>query len=358
MSDRGRKLILQLIIAISLPLLTACSNEADTGTVTEQTETEQEVKGGSQTVGEKESQIIEQPNEQNEELPAEETPEEEQLEERTETDVDLTGSQRILLKSPGYDSWQSETTDVSAKPISISLLSEDSNNITDTANWFVENNLYLNSVSDYHEYGTMVRTAGNEMFDYNKWRDEHRICLYDDAYIYTVGSMEAYLDSENASDLDCLLTVYDKEFEEVLYQLDFSDFCIESEAARSENIYTEVDIVWVQARDHILYVALTYNGYAKPNTSFVAAVSLNTMDIIWKSESLVCNSYNFVLTEDVLICGYGFTAEPDYLYQLDLDTGKVLDKTELKSKPDYIVLKDDQLYVRCYNTDYVFQINK
>ena len=86
------------------------------------------------------------------------------------------------------------------------------------------------------------------------------------------------------------------------------------------------------------------------------AVDLSSQKVLWKSRPLVCNADNFVILGDVLLCGYGFTAEPDYLYQLDLATGQVLAQLPIKSKADYLILKDQVLYVRTYNTDYTFQI--
>lgn len=68
------------------------------------------------------------------------------------------------------------------------------------------------------------------------------------------------------------------------------------------------------------------------------------------------NSKNFLVIDDVIHSGYGFTAEPDFLYQINRYTGKVLEKTLLKSAPGYLIKKDSILYVRTYNTDYQFMV--
>jgi hypothetical protein len=57
-----------------------------------------------------------------------------------------------------------------------------------------------------------------------------------------------------------------------------------------------------------------------------------------------------------LICGYGFTAEPDFLYVLERATGKTVSKVPLKSGPDFLIEKDGELFVRTYDTDYVFTV--
>jgi outer membrane protein assembly factor BamB len=118
------------------------------------------------------------------------------------------------------------------------------------------------------------------------------------------------------------------------------------------------EIQWVACRDNILYVSIWQNGYAESNSCYLLAINLDTMEVLWKSDSLVSNANNFILFDDVIMCAYGFTAEPDYIYQLDINTGETIDKYLLKTKADYLILKGDELYVRCYDTDYVFKVNE
>ena len=65
---------------------------------------------------------------------------------------------------------------------------------------------------------------------------------------------------------------------------------------------------------------------------------------------------NFLVKGDVIFCGYGFTAEDDYLYQLDKNTGEVIDRLPLKKMPDLMAEKDDRLYVHTYSYDYVIEV--
>ena len=65
---------------------------------------------------------------------------------------------------------------------------------------------------------------------------------------------------------------------------------------------------------------------------------------------------NFLVKGDVIFCGYGFTAEDDYLYQLDKNTGEVIDRLPLKKMPDLMAEKDDKLYVHTYSYDYVIEV--
>ena len=59
-----------------------------------------------------------------------------------------------------------------------------------------------------------------------------------------------------------------------------------------------------------------------------------------------------------IVCGYGFTAEDDFLYRIDRDTGRILEQIPLASQAYFILQKDDRLFVRTYDTNYVFQITR
>ena len=109
-------------------------------------------------------------------------------------------------------------------------------------------------------------------------------------------------------------------------------------------------------KDGILYAGSVLNGYATPNTCFMFAYDIINDKLIWRSQDQTYNSMNFVVKDDVIICGYGFTEEKDYIYQLDMNTGKVLGKTELEKMPDLMVEQDGKLYVHTYSYDYVFEI--
>jgi hypothetical protein len=89
---------------------------------------------------------------------------------------------------------------------------------------------------------------------------------------------------------------------------------------------------------------------------YLTAIDTKTNQIIWRSKPLVCNARNFEIINEVIICGYGFTAEPDFLYLINKNSGKILQQITLKTAPDYIIRKENKLYVRTYDTDYIFGI--
>lgn len=124
------------------------------------------------------------------------------------------------------------------------------------------------------------------------------------------------------------------------------------------NDYTTLEIPYAQIYDGVLYAEIAHRTYSEdqPYTGFIVAVEVETGKLLWRSEMLVANGRNFVVGEDSIICGYGFTAEDDYLYILSRYSGAVLDKQKLKTGPDYFIPVDDSIYVLTYDTAYQYQI--
>ena len=119
-------------------------------------------------------------------------------------------------------------------------------------------------------------------------------------------------------------------------------------------------IRWAQIKDGILYVELSMNGYAseEPDSSYIVAIDLDTKDVIFRTEPQTANAENFVIEDDAIICGYGFTSEPDFIYILDRFTGEKIEKIKVNSAPDLFKVRDDTLYVATYNTAYEFKIKE
>ena len=109
-------------------------------------------------------------------------------------------------------------------------------------------------------------------------------------------------------------------------------------------------------RDGIFYGASLTIGYAQPDTCFIFAYDLEDNKLLWRSADQTYNSMNFIVKDNVILCGYGFTSEDDYLYQLDLHTGEILSRLKLKKQPDLLVYQDHMLYVHTYSYNYTIEI--
>lgn len=212
--------------------------------------------------------------------------------------------------------------------IQLHQISERANEITDEERWLSENQLvrpWFPYADSWYEY--VVSGDGGSNYE------PYRLELYD-------------MSGGGAATGNLLAT------------LDFSEYCYAGAFKPEDELYIRQRICYAKAEEQILYAAIAHNTYAAsaPCTAYVVAVDLSDGSVIWKTDPLTCNSKSFEIIGDVIVCGYGFTAEDDFLNLIDKHTGKLLEQIPVKTQPDYIIRVDDLLYVRTYNTDYVFQI--
>ena len=194
----------------------------------------------------------------------------------------------------------------SVTPLKWNILSEEDNGIDFADEWYASENLALPMI------GTDWNSFSDENYEY-LWEGE-------DLYIYENGTG------------NCLYVLH---------------YPTDKWYVNGNNAYL---------KDGIFYGASVANGYAQPNTCFMFAYDLENEKLLWRSADQSYNSMNFVVEGDVLICGYGFTAEPDYLYQINRNTGEIIDRLLLKKMPDLIVEQDGKLYVHTYSYNYVIEI--
>ena len=115
---------------------------------------------------------------------------------------------------------------------------------------------------------------------------------------------------------------------------------------------TEQGVVWAAVRDGVVYVETAHSTYAAESgrqNAYVTAIDSASGRVRWRSPALVANADTFAVVEDVLVTGYGFTAEPDALYLLDRESGRAVGSLMLASAPEYIVLRRGKLFVRTYD---------
>ena len=227
----------------------------------------------------------------------------------------------VEVENPSWDYYcAAEEQNEKEAMISLQLISQKTNQIIDTEEWFTKNDLeqpgfpYSDGIYTYETWGT-------------------------DAY-------DTYI-----------LAITNRETGEIT-EYDFTEFQYADTYVQEDFAYICQRIIYAQIKDNVLYVATGHSTYAEscPQNAYVTAIDLTTDRVLWKTEPLTCNSDSFVLTGQYLICGYGFTAEPDSLKIVDIGNGKVVSEIPVKSGPDYIILKDGKLFVRTYNTDYVYAV--
>lgn len=156
-----------------------------------------------------------------------------------------------------------------------------------------------------------------------------------------------------------LMDINDAKTGKIVSTLDFTNYYKPDEINVGDEAFVEESLHWAVAEDGILYVSTYHMTYASsaPHNGYITALDMNDgYKVLWRSEPLVINSNNFLLTDDAIICGYGFTDEPDYIYILDKGCGVKTQSYKVKTSPEWFVMKDNTLYVRCYDTDYEFEI--
>lgn len=145
------------------------------------------------------------------------------------------------------------------------------------------------------------------------------------------------------------------------YALDFRNYIEPPSAVPADREFVDEKVQWAQEAGGVLYVSNFHRTYARSSrghNGYVTALDPKTGRLRWRSRPLVCNTRNFVLSGDAILTGYGFTAEPDYLYVLDRGNGSIAQRVRVKSGPEVLAVKDEKLFVRTYDTEYVFRLKR
>jgi serine/threonine protein kinase len=218
-----------------------------------------------------------------------------------------------------------------------------SNNITDDAIWFQNNNLQL----DYSEYSKIN-------YDLSVFPSEYKSAsiFYSEEY---QGYYAAYY-GNSYSDIHYILLA-EKDFN-IRYALDFTSFKEAPFVNPGDEGFVSQSVRYAHIVGDVLYVQhghMTYAYSSGGQNAYISAIDLTSGNILWTTEPLTSNC-NFIIVDDTIICGYGFTAEDDYLYLVDIKTGRRRQSIKVASGPEIIIRKNEQVYVRTYNKDYVFDI--
>ncbi|WP_437313934.1 hypothetical protein [Sorangium sp. So ce385] len=231
-------------------------------------------------------------------------------------------------------------------------IAEQKNKITDEAAWFAANGLSLPTLQvPSAAAGEASGSRPLPSFVPESYRDQPLVKAIDHGDHLALFYGPSFAEARFVAILDAA--------HRVAAFFDFESFLMPPEIAPNEADFVRGHVGWAVVKDGVLYVSSGHRTYAassKGKNAFLSAIDLASGQLLWQSAPLVCNAENFVLRGDHLLCGYGFTAEPDFLYVLERATGKVVSKLSLKSGPAFLVEKDGKLFVRTYDTDYVFEI--
>ncbi|MDE5931856.1 MAG: hypothetical protein K2H40_05155, partial [Lachnospiraceae bacterium] len=207
-----------------------------------------------------------------------ETEQEPEMAAEEEFPVENLEPTEILVENPSQEYYLTEAI-ASADDMSLSLekLTEETNEITDTEEWFQENGLPV--FDSFH--------------------------MEDSAYRYEI------IGDDYASGY--LLGIYEKESGTFVKRLEFSDYRYTDNIKEGDYDFVEQRVWWAQSVDDVLYVAVSHNTYTEscPHTGYLVAIDLNDNHVIWKSAPCMTNGRTFEIIDNTIVCGYGFTDEPD-----------------------------------------------
>ena len=193
----------------------------------------------------------------------------------------------------------------------------------------------------------------NEIIDEDKWFQDNG--LQRQGFPYEDGEYR-YEAFRNGADQPALFLTELATGKTVTF--DLREYQYSTEYVEADYDFIEQNLFYAAVRDNVLYLATGHYTYAEscPQTAYITAVDLTDNSVLWKTEPLTCNARGFAFVDDYIICGYGFTAEDDYLKIVRIDTGEVVQEIPVKTAPDYIIRQDGILYVRTYDTNYTFMI--
>lgn len=229
-----------------------------------------------------------------------------------------------------------------------------------------------------------IQAKANSITDQEEWLKNNHLTLPDyqipDPSRNAQGNLPAFIPERFRDQIlvkairckDTILLIYGADFGENRYLIvvntnsgeyhygfDFINYAYSPEYIRQDKDFVYQRINWAFTEDNILYVSHAHSTYARSSkglNAYITAIDIKTAGVLWRTRPLVANAGNFEIIGNTIITGYGFTDEPDYLYLLDKGTGEVYQQIKLKSGPEHILMKGNELYVRTYNRDYLFAV--
>ncbi|MBG7601520.1 MAG: hypothetical protein IZT60_03105 [Gammaproteobacteria bacterium] len=247
----------------------------------------------------------------------------------------------VLLEKPPFQYFAADGVVQGKKPhIRLEMKAESANRIIDEEAWFSDNELHLGSSEKVppHVAGAI---------------DGHKLvrAIPGSGYLSLV-----YADDQDEGRYLFLWSMKSRRYE---YGFDFGSYLYAPGETEIDKQVITQSIDWVIVKGSVLYISHSHKTYASSSrdmNAYITAIDLNSRKLLWRSEPLVSNAANFDVVGNTIISGYGFSAEPDYLYLLDTSNGRQIEKIALRTGPQYIISKDDLVFVRTYNTDYVFRV--
>ena len=130
-----------------------------------------------------------------------------------------------------------------------------------------------------------------------------------------------------------------------------------------KNRGAEIDrqsVNWAVVKDGILYFSISgLMGFDKGQNAYVVAVDTSTDKTLWVSKPNTCNTNNFLILDNSIICGFGDSGKPDFINVLNRFTGVQKQQLWVANAPNWLAIGSDvRLYVSLYAKHVAFKISR
>ena len=117
---------------------------------------------------------------------------------------------------------------------------------------------------------------------------------------------------------------------------------------------------WAVVKDGILYFSISgLMGFDKGQNAYVVAIDISTDKTLWVSKPNTCNSNNFLIIDNSIICGFGDSGKPDFVNVLNRFTGVQKQQLWVAHSPYWFAIgSDGRLYVSIYDNHIAFSIRR
>ncbi len=117
---------------------------------------------------------------------------------------------------------------------------------------------------------------------------------------------------------------------------------------------------WAVVKDGILYFSISgLMGFDKGQNAYVVAVDISTDKTLWVSKPNTCNTNNFLILDNSIICGFGDSGKPDFINVLNRFTGVQKQQLWVANAPSWLAIgSDGRLYVSLYDKHVAFKITR
>jgi hypothetical protein len=259
--------------------------------------------------------------------------------------IDISSASPVTINTSTFKSKENASLQTITTTPRFEPITESSNAIIDENVWFKNNNLVYPFYKVDDKFLSNIATEPVPNFIPKSYKGiPLSEASFDSKNIYLY-----FYDSETYK--DSYLCVINKSEHKVKYIYNFTNFHF-----LNDSLHQEVARFAIE-ENGILYVSnyhMTYSKDTNYKNAYLTAIDTKSNKVLWRTDSLVSNSRNFLIKGNYIISGYGFTSEDDYLFIINKGSGNPLSKLKVKSSPDFIIEKGSKIYVRCYDIDYVF----